>query len=167
MNSFFLHLIINPKKWHKYCINIKRIEIHQKMKTIKTNKYLLLIIFSFAIISCEKIDNNQEVTITRNDYIGFWTVTEVPISKTMYFDCEISIDGNSEDKIKIQNFAGLNQIAYVKVNGKSLILPKQTLNGNTIEGVGNYVNKDYITWQYYVKVGNSDSSMYNTNFNRK
>lgn len=137
------------------------------MKAISKIKIFVLLIITTAIISCEEIENNQEITVTRNDYIGLWTCTEVPIAKTMYFDCEISIDGNSDDKIKIQNFAGLNQIATVKVNGKSLVLPKQTLNGNTIEGVGNYVNKNYITWQYYVKVGNSDSSMYNTNFNRK
>ncbi len=137
------------------------------MRALRSNRFLFLIIFAFVIISCEKTDNNQDITITRNDYVGTWTCTEVPITKAIYFDCDISIDENSEDKIKIQNFAGLNQIAYVKVNGKSLILPKQTLNGNTIEGIGNYVNKDYITWQYYVKIGNSDSSMYNTNFNRK
>ena len=137
------------------------------MKAISKIRIFVLLIITTLIISCEEIEKNQEITVTRNDYIGLWTCTEVPIAKTMYFDCEISIDGSSEDKIKIQNFAGLNQIATVKVNGKSLILPKQTLNGNTIEGFGSYVNKNYITWQYYVKVGNSDSSMYNTNFNRK
>lgn len=137
------------------------------MKTISIKKSLVLLFIAATVISCEQIEKNEDITVTRNDYIGSWTCTEVPLSKIMYFDCEISIDANSDNKIKIQNFAGLNQTAFVKVNGKSLILDKQTLNGNTIEGIGNYVNNNYITWQYYVKVGNSDSSMYNTNFNRK
>ena len=136
-----------------------------KFKSIK--KSLVLLLIATTVISCEQIEKNEDITVSRNDYVGSWTCTEVPLSKIMYFDCEISIDANSDNKIKIQNFAGLNQTAFVKVNGKSLILDKQTLNGNTIEGIGNYVNNNYITWQYYVKVGNSDSSMYNTNFNRK
>lgn len=137
------------------------------MRTTSIKKSLVLLLIATAVISCEEIEKNEDITVSRNDYVGSWNCTEVPISKTMYFECEISIEANSDNKIKIQNFAGLNQTAFVKVNGKSLILDKQTLNGNTIEGIGNYVNNNYITWQYYVKVGNSDSSMYNTNFNRK
>jgi len=120
----------------------------------------------FIFISCEKIDDNNNPTFSRDDYIGSWSCTEIPQTKNLYFDCLISADANVSDNIKIQNFASLNSTAFAIVNGKSVVLPKQVLNGNTIEGYGTMENKNYIRWSYYVK-DNTDSVMYNTNFNRK
>ncbi len=135
------------------------------MKTLSIKKAILLSVIIFSLSSCEKEILNPTTT-TRADYTGLWSCTEVPVAKNLYFDCEITIDANTEDNIKIKNFASLNATAFAIVNGKSIILPKQTLNGNTIEGYGTMVNKDYVTWSYYVK-DNTDSTMYNTNFNRK
>lgn len=137
------------------------------MKTTLHKKLLALLLVAFALISCEKDDNNVNTTTTRADYVGSWTCSETPVAKTLYYDCVISVDANTTDNIKLQNFAGLNLTAFAIVNGKSVILPKQTISGNTIEGYGTMENTNYITWQYYVKTGNSDSIMYNTNFNRK
>ena len=137
---------------------------------MKRNK-LVIILFSFAfaviLIACEKEENNNNEVFTRSDYVGIWSCTETPVAKNLYFDCEIVVDTNTSDNIKLKNFAGLNLTAFAIVSGKSVILPKQTISNNTIEGFGTMQNKNYITWQYYVKEGNSDSSMYNTNFNRK
>jgi hypothetical protein len=135
------------------------------MKTSWKNKVLGLSIIAIVLVSCEK-DNTVIDTTTRNDYVGSWTCTETPVAKNLYFDCIITIDANTDDNIKLQNFASLNATAFAIVSGKSVILPKQTLNGNTIEGYGTMNNKDYISWSYYVK-DNTDSVMYNTNFNRK
>ena len=136
----------------------------------------LLIAASFA--ACKKDDTNtgsynpinpndsNYVDSTRIDYVGLWDCTEVPVAKNQYFDCTILIDSTSGNKIKIKNFANLNATVIARVNNKSVILSKQTISGNTVEGYGNMENKDFITWHYYVK-DNTDSMAYNTTFNRK
>jgi|DewCreStandDraft_4_1066084.scaffolds.fasta_scaffold38674_4 hypothetical protein len=126
----------------------------------------LMVIAIFVVISCEKDDILPVDTFTRADYVGLWSCTEVPLAKNQYFDCEIKIDNNNESNIKLTNFANLSGTAFAIVSGKNVVLPKQTINGNTIEGYGTMQNKNYITWRYYVK-DNTDSASYNTNFNRK
>lgn len=126
----------------------------------------LMVIAFFVVISCEKDDILPVDTFTRDDYVGMWSCTEVPLAKNQYFDCEIKIDNNNESNIKLTNFANLSGTAFAIVSGKNVVLPKQTINGNTIEGYGTMQNKNYITWRYYVK-DNTDSASYNTNFNRK
>jgi hypothetical protein len=135
---------------------------------MKTKKKLLLGLFIIAVITSCKKDNTTTPTdsITRTDYVGLWACTEVPQAKNQNFDCTITIDATIAENIKISNFANLNNTAFVIVNGKSVILPKQTYNGNTIEGYGTMENKNFITWHYYVK-DNTDSLVYNTTFNRK
>jgi len=130
-------------------------------------KFVLLIsMLMLVTIGCEKDDFAPIDTLTRADYVGLWSCTEVPLAKNQYFDCEIKIDNVSEDNIKLINFANLSGTAFAIVSGKNVVLPKQTINGNTIEGYGTMQNKNYITWRYYVK-DNTDSASYNTNFNRK
>lgn len=121
-----------------------------------------------SIAACKKDDTptTPTETITRADYVGSWSCTEVPLAKNLNFDCSIFIDATTTSNIRISNFASLNDTAFAIVNGKSVILPKQTYSGNTIEGYGNMENKNFINWHYYVK-NNTDSSAYNTTFNRK
>lgn len=127
---------------------------------------LLLAVVFIVTIGCEKDDITPVDNYTRADYVGMWSCTEVPLAKNQYFVCEIKIDVNSEENIKLVNFANLTGTAFAIVSGKNVILPKQTIYGNTIEGYGTMQNKNYITWRYYVK-DNTDSASYNTNFNRK
>ena len=122
---------------------------------------------ALLIAGCKKDETTTPVeTFTRTDYIGNWACTEVPLAKKLNFDCTISLDAASTDHIKISNFANLNGDAVAAVNGNIVSLPKQTINGNTVEGSGKMENKNFITWQYYVK-DNTDSLVYNTTFNRK
>ncbi|MFZ4400836.1 MAG: hypothetical protein ACOYO1_12440 [Bacteroidales bacterium] len=128
----------------------------------------LFIILGFA--ACKKdITSNgpsSQADSTRNDYVGSWACTEIPVAKNLNFDCTISIDANTETNIKIANFANLNSNAYAIVSAKSVILPKQILSGNTVEGYATMENINFIRWHYYVK-DNTDSMAYNTTFNRK
>jgi len=134
------------------------------MKT-KTQIILFLALFS-GLISCTKDDTILPAeTISRIDYIGTWTCVELPQTKNQNFDCIISIDANTENNIKISNFANLHGSAFAIVNGKNAILPRQTISGNTFEGYGNFENKNLINWHYYIK-DNTDSLIYNTTFNR-
>ncbi len=126
----------------------------------------LLIIAGIAACKKDETTSTPTETTTRNDYVGSWECTEIPAAKDQYFDCTIYIDATTGSNIKIANFANLHDTAFAIVNGKSVILPKQTFSGNTFEGYGNFVNEDYLTWHYYVK-DNTDSSAYNTSFNRK
>jgi uncharacterized protein (TIGR02145 family) len=113
-------------------------------------------------VRCIKEDTT---TINRIDYIGNWDCIEIPEAKNMNFTCTITLDSNTQTNIKILNFANLNSTVFAIVNGNSLIVPKQTLVGNTIEGNGTMQNKNYITWNYYIK-DNTDSITYNTTFIR-
>ncbi len=136
------------------------------MKT--KNIFIIGVVVIAGFAACTKDDTITPVeTIKRTDYVGSWACTEVPVAKNLNFDCIISLDPSTESNIKISNFASLNSNAFAIVNGKSLILPRQTINNNTVEGYGTMDNnKNFITWNYYV-VDNTDSTVYNTTFNRK
>ena len=136
------------------------------MKT--KNIFIVGLLIAASFTTCKKDDNNTTPidTITRADYVGSWSCTEVPVAKNLNFDCSISIDNSTTSNIKIANFANLNGSAFAIVSVKSVTLPKQTISGNTVEGYGSMENKNFITWHYYVK-DNTDSLAYNTTFNRK
>lgn len=136
---------------------------------MKTKNILILgLLIAMSIAACKKDDDTTTPTetITRTDYVGSWSCTEVPIAKDFYFDCNISIDGVQGDTIKMKNFANLNnEIVIGIVSGKSIIIPKQVLI-NTVEGYGNMENKNFITWHYRVE-NNNDTTISNATFNRK
>ncbi len=138
---------------------------------MKTKNIVIIgLIVITNIVACKKDDTTPTTPstgITRNDYFGSWSCTEIPVAKNQYFDCTISADANVINNIKITNFANLNGTAFAIVNGKSVVLPVQTISNNTFEGYGTLDNsKNLITWHYYVKT-NTDSTVCNTTFNRK
>jgi hypothetical protein len=135
------------------------------MKT--KNIFITVLIIAGFMGACKKDETTTPVeTISRTDYVGSWSCTEIPQAKNQNFDCTITLDATNTTKIKISNFANLNGTATAIVNANIVSLPKQSISGNTIEGNGTMENKNFITWNYYVK-DNTDSLVYNTTFNRK
>ncbi len=136
---------------------------------MKRKVYSIIILFvltTMVFYSCKKDNTVQDLTVTRNDYLGSWDGTEVPVAKNQTFICDISADPNVSSNIKMLKFANIAGTAYAVVSGTNVTIPKQTVGINTIEGYGTMQNKSYITWHYYVNDG-ADSLVYNTTFNKR
>ena len=133
----------------------------------KVYSFLIVSVISLLIFySCKKDDSTQPTNFTRDDYVGSWDGTEVPVVKNQTFICDISADPNVSSNIKMVKFANIAGTAYAVVSGANITIPKQTVGINIIEGYGTMQNKSYITWHYYVNDG-ADSLVYNTTFNKR
>ncbi len=134
------------------------------------NIILTVLFINVFFFSCTKDDtiNNNPITdsFVRDDYVASWDGTEVPAVKNQTFICNISANPNVSSNIFMYKFANIAGAAYAIVSGSNVTIPRQTINGNTIEGYGKMQNKSYITWHYYVNDG-SDSIVYNTTFNKR
>jgi hypothetical protein len=90
-------------------------------------------------------EGNQCETETRQKFEGIWYVTEDgTISTTAQYT--ISVEGNAEpgkiSELKISNFRNsFTQPVSAYVKADTLYIPQQTINNNTVQGIG-YIGDD-------------------------
>lgn len=117
-----------------------------------------LCLISATVISCDDSLNNPVDGDVRSKIEGTWHVEENSqvFSKTSYL-AEISKHQYDSTRIYIDNIYNVDSYAEAIVNGRTLTIPDQTMQGGfRIYGTGT-ISKDYnqITWQYTVDDGSS------------
>jgi hypothetical protein len=101
---------------------------------------IVAIVLAITLISCETGDPVGP-TDARDNYLGSWFCTETPVSPSgsnVTFNVNITKDVNDTTKIKISNFSSLTGFTVATVNGNSMSIASQNVDGNTVSGSGNY-----------------------------
>lgn len=145
------------------------------MKT--TNKYLsiLLIVFSFIIISCEKDEspsNNPTGTVNdvRDRYTGTWTASE---SSQIYgqttYQVNIKKAPNDNNQVLIENFYNLgftNAVYAILANNNTVLqINQQSVSGQTISGSLNIYSTNDIRGTFNANDGSGVDNV-SVNFTR-
>ena len=127
-----------------------------------TGRLLLILIFGLSavvITSCEDILGDLNSGITREMMVDTWKVEETPgqyKSEEEVYWVEISEHLTDTSKVIIYNFYNIDADAEAILNGSTLDLPLQTIEGGYIvEGSGEIQgNKgNEIIWSYSVDDG--------------
>jgi hypothetical protein len=132
-------------------------------------KYLS-IVFSFVFfVSCEKEQDNM--SDSRNRFLGEWVVTEGTGDNMLSFDVEVKKDLNDEAFILIYNFHDIGEDLFVKVKvstvaSKSLILDAQQVESYYFEnGSGSLQSDNTIDFNFKFDDGNGNENIV-AKFNR-
>ena len=117
---------------------------------------IVAIVVAITLISCETGDPVGP-TDARDNYLGQWFCTETPVNPSgsnVTFNVNITKDVNDTTKIKISNFSSLTGFTVATVNGNSMSIASQNVDGNTVSGSGNYSpGTDKINLSYAVNNG--------------
>ncbi|MBK21818.1 MAG: hypothetical protein CMP63_05825 [Flavobacteriales bacterium] len=121
---------------------------------IKISLSVILFVFLFAIISCEKEDSDFQV----NNLSGNWLANEnSSILGQRIYETTIVTDSLDISTIKIYNFykIGKEEIVFAAISDtrKNITISEQTLKGNSIEGNGKILD-DEINLNYFINDGN-------------
>ena len=119
------------------------------MKKILT----LLLVPLMAFMACEDEIDTPE-TDPRDELVGKWYVDEVTENNAHnYYEVSIA-KGDPSDMLHIHNFANISENLYAEVslNGSSLTIPNQTVDGNDIEGSGS-ITDNFIDFTYTLDFG--------------
>ena len=121
-----------------------------------------LLLLCFGIISCESDTTEPDVTDSRSNYIGIWTVNENWTKLT--YEVSVTEDPGSTNGVFIENFAasGGGVLTRAVVSGNSISispLPQTLSTGWKIEqGSGTLQGTTRINWNY---VFNDEANTYN------
>ena len=117
---------------------------------------IVAIVVAITLISCETGDPVGP-NDNRDNLIGQWFCTETPVSppgSNVTFNVNITKDVNDTTKIKISNFSSLSGFTVATVNGNSMSIASQNVDGNTVSGSGSYSpGTDKINLSYSVNDG--------------
>jgi hypothetical protein len=118
---------------------------------------VLFLLLSAITISCEDETATDD---PRDKIVDTWNCKENgSISGTTSYAVEISKSPSDSTKVFIDNFYGLGPGIKVtaKMNGLSLIISSQTVDGNLISGSGS-ISSSYktISWTYKVNDGGGE-----------
>lgn len=99
--------------------------------------WLLLLVFSIGVISCETDDPFEDPAANRARYLGTWQVSESGgMLGNQAYSLEIT-EGDQLDEIIIEGLYNESQSRVVAlVSGLSLTIPNQSSAGLTYEGSG-------------------------------
>lgn len=107
-----------------------------------------------TVIACEP-DDAVDPTVTRDDYLGQWTcASDGQIGGPLNFTMNITA-GTSSNAIRMQNFDGYGQSAYVNatVNGGNITIPVNYLGSDTLQGSGTYRSDGTLSFSYSIRDG--------------
>jgi hypothetical protein len=112
-------------------------------------KILIIALLFVAFLSA--CDPNENIFITRDDYVGTWSCTdnEVLITKQVY-DVIIELDQDNSSMIIIRNFsnAGNTNHIHAVVASKNFTFESQTIAGETVYGDGKLISNNRIECTY-------------------
>lgn len=137
---------------NKFVMSLFKVHTTRKRRNYVRYFFTALILSTF-IIACQKENTGPE------SILGQWSCKEnsEAIGETNY-EVEISRSSTDTTKIFIDNFYGLGKgiSTYAKVNGLSITIPLQAVDGNDISGSGT-ISPGYnkINWTYSVVAKNN------------
>jgi hypothetical protein len=124
--------------------------IRSKVRTTrKTGNYVryfaITILLAAFVASCQKLDSGSDDV--RDNLLGSWSCKETSQSFGITnFVVDISKSTTDTTKIFIDNFyqLGTGTDVYAKINGFSLTIPSQTVDGHQFSGTGT-ISSNYKT----------------------
>lgn len=118
---------------------------------MKQLKYLLLIIFPILLYSCSK-EEEKNTTTLKDQLIGTWVcIEQSQIFGTNTYSVDINPHSTISTRVVIDNFYNLGfqeSHAQTDVNGNTLTIINQTINGYKISGTGVLSNGSEIKLSY-------------------
>lgn len=114
------------------------------MKTLRLAMSFLTLTICFSLISCETDSNGMQEDDVRQEYAGTWLYVDTPIgggSKKDAATVRVEVDPNSDNGIRLYNFANLGNNAYALAtisgsNGTNVSIESQEVAGFTVSGQG-------------------------------
>ena len=116
------------------------------------NKLLLAFVCSALLVACQKEDPLSD---DRDKFLGTWNMnSNGSQSGHLAFTMEVIAGNSSPAQVIMKNFdfQGTNTNTIADVDGNSLSISPQLINGDTIEGTGSYSNSQ-LTFNYTVRDG--------------
>lgn len=114
----------------------------------------LYLLFAFVLGSCQIIlyDDEPRYWDDRDDFIGYYEVSEYSETTDLYFDYEVDIVKSccNDYEILIRNFYDVDLEVRAHVNGYKLTIPRQYIGRYEIEGTGR-IDNDRLTLSYVVR----------------
>lgn len=125
-------------------------------------KLLLLFIFSTILFSCQKDDDNDGKSPIENLY-GSWVCEENSQQfGTSFYTVYINPHSTITNRVVIDNFHNTGvqtSHAQVEVNGNSLNLFLQNVNGFEVSGSGTLINNSQINMSYVADDGSGSDNV--------
>ncbi len=122
---------------------------------------IVLLFIAFFTTSCNPDDPEPDTGDALDRLVATWKCTENSSTYgTQNYYVEISKD-NAAGKIIIDNFfnLGLGKAVIASVNGQSITISNQTVNGILFNGTGTIAsNFNSISWNYTFDEGNGPES---------
>lgn len=115
-----------------------------------------------TFLNCDNLSTEGSVSLS-SEISGKWLVNEQNsiLVKALkeYYTVEISVDTNSTDKVKINNFYNIgsefNVVGEVTTEN-TIVIETQSIDGYSFHGEGTVSSKyDQIDWIYYVELNES------------
>jgi hypothetical protein len=115
--------------------------------------FLATLVFTTFIVACQKENTGPE------SILGQWSCKETSeVFDVTNYTVDISRSSTDSTKIFIENFyqLGSSYSVQAKINGLSITIPTQTVDGNQISGSGTISSAyDKINWSYNVVSGST------------
>ncbi len=123
---------------------------------MKVKLLLLAVSTAFSFASCNLSGNDDDdVLITRNDYLGGWSANEICTTNGDSYTMPISA-GSGSNEILMDAFHGYGWIVTATVNGNNLTIIPQTTQFGELTGSGE-LDGDLLLINYIV--GGNDCSL--------
>lgn len=123
---------------------------------MKTRLTMLVLATALGFTSCNQdSDNDDDIIITRNDYLGGWSANEICTNNGDSYTMPIS-SGNASNEILMDAFHGYGWIVTATVNGGNLTIVPQTTQFGELTGSGE-LDGDLLLIDY--TVGGNDCSL--------
>ncbi|MBL3655779.1 hypothetical protein [Fulvivirga sediminis] len=104
-------------------------------------KHLLLIIpIVLLLASCDVVVVEEPVPVivnTRDQFLGYYEVDEYSstFDESVYYNMRVVV-GEYSDEVFLTNFYGANIDVLAEINGNSIYIPNQRVDGYYIQGNG-------------------------------
>jgi hypothetical protein len=131
----------------------------------------VLLLLAFAAIfttACENLDNSSDTIVS--ELLGQWLCYENnQLKGTATYTVTISVASSDSTLLYISNFYQLTgYTATARIDGHTLTIPSQVVDGNTITGQGTVNDAlDKIVWSYQVDDGSGQPDVVTATYTKQ
>jgi hypothetical protein len=132
-------------------------KIFKKMKVTR-NLIVFIALLTITLSGCFQDDLGD----IRENITGTWRCQEESaLFEVQYYDVQISKDTDDEQGIIVYNFFDSKMNVRVEINGNSLTIPLQEIDGWEISGTGEISdNFEKISWEFTADNGNGPEDVF-------